>query len=679
MSHSNYSTNQTQPDRKRFQSSHTAVPGQFHSMQSQSSPIEVLEQPHSGSSSPRKQSQAVPYFEKAVFRDCFLGLLGCQIGSDWCWYQEGEYFAMRTTLECGIIVFLNFAVFADSEEKDSITYEFGKDCPVFLRKLDENLQIYVQYKGKFVHWMCKYFSFEGIGIESLDEYIICVRPQYFNDPDCAVTLEYKSTFDGATLANVTCSNNFERKFCGDRDEFLYIYLETRDEKPTSNTSFKLLVTAERVFNYGSFALPILGGVIGGIVLIGVLTAVICRRGCRRKTTQSQILRAVQGTSGSTVNQCVEYNIATSTEQSEYSTSQNYNLRDLTKNASTCNSFASSKTDCLQQAETSSLSPPPTYDEKMLSLYFHVLLHAWPPVLCINVTGAYKLLRLFTFRNKVEGRRAGGYHFVEKMLIGCTIFFVSYFTSQLAEGIETQEYNFGEDCSTLQEVNEDRQIHLDYEGQRVRSCYYMSFEGQGEDISDEYQVCVTPKWFRDPDCSVEIIFRSGYMGKKLKSFTCTNSYEPKFCADNGDSLYVYFDTRTGKSTSNVSFRFLITATKVLDYSNLVWAIIGGVIGGIVFVTLLTALFCWCVCKRKPATGQVLRSAGQVTTITQPAYPYANYSAQPTGNIAPFPAPNYSTQYSTGYGTQPPVQSPQTVEWQQTQKQASAPPPPSYDEL
>ncbi|XP_062578745.1 uncharacterized protein LOC134240697 [Saccostrea cucullata] len=264
-----------------------------------------------------------------------------------------------------------------------------------------------------------------------------------------------------------------------------------------------------------------------------------------------------------------------------------------------------------------------------------------------------------------------------MFIRCTIFFVSYFASQFTEAIETTEYTFGNSCPTLEEVNEDRQIHINYEGQKVR-CYYMSFEGQGEDNKDRYKVCVTRQWFQDPDCSVEIIFRSSYGGRKLKSFTCSNSYTSKFCTDRDDPLYVYFETRNWKSTSDVNFRFLVTAEKDVDHSEIVLAITGGVIGCLVFITMLTGLFCWCVCRRKPTAGRVIHQTGQVTTVTQPAFPYATYSAQATGNTSLYPTANYSTQYSTGYVTQPPVQSTQTTEWQQTQKQASATPP-SYDDV
>ncbi|XP_062578720.1 uncharacterized protein LOC134240672 [Saccostrea cucullata] len=269
-----------------------------------------------------------------------------------------------------------------------------------------------------------------------------------------------------------------------------------------------------------------------------------------------------------------------------------------------------------------------------------------------------------------------------MFIGFFVLLVTYYTCHVAESIQTREYNIGDDCPKSEEVNENRQINLNYDGQRVSSCSYMYFQGQGETLSDEYQVCVTPKWFRDYYCSVEIVFRSGYMGKKLKTFSCSSSYSSsKFCADTGKLLYIDFTQVYGKSTTGVSFRFLITGKKI-DLSDIAWGVIGGVIGGILLVTLLTALFCWCVCKRKPTVGRVLTHTGQVTTssvITQPTYPYPTSAAQPAGNITSYPAANYSTPYATDYGTQSSIQSSQTVEWQPPPKQASAPPPPSYDEI
>ncbi|XP_062578721.1 uncharacterized protein LOC134240673 [Saccostrea cucullata] len=259
-----------------------------------------------------------------------------------------------------------------------------------------------------------------------------------------------------------------------------------------------------------------------------------------------------------------------------------------------------------------------------------------------------------------------------MLLRCTILFAMYYARQIAVGIETQEYIFGKDCVNFEEVNEDRQIHLDYRGQTVSSCPYMSFQEKGKQTSYEYQVCVSPTWFQDFFCSVEIVFKSGYNGKKLKSFTCSSSYSNlTFCADVGDPLYVNFDPQNGKSTHSVSFRFLITASR-LGFTDLVLGSIGGAFAGILMLAFVVAFFCWCVCIRKLTTSQSEQTTSSSVT-TQPActYMYVTSTAQPTGNIDLSSATTYSAQNSTLYGTQPSFLSSQSVEWQQTQKQTSFP--------
>ncbi|XP_062578726.1 uncharacterized protein LOC134240677 [Saccostrea cucullata] len=205
----------------------------------------------------------------------------------------------RTTSGCDLIAVLFIPTVIAAEV---ISYEFGDTCSVFLKELDENRRIYVEYYGKRVGSFCDDYSFEGVGNENMDEYKICVTPQFFNDPDCAVELKYTSTIFGSTIQTVTCSENYNTKFCGSSDDNLYIHFKTRDGKDTSNASFKLHITAEKSFDYGNFVGAIVGGVIGGIVLITIVTGIVIYCVCRRKPTQGQVLGTAQNTSGQTTNQ-----------------------------------------------------------------------------------------------------------------------------------------------------------------------------------------------------------------------------------------------------------------------------------------------------------------------------------------------------------------------------------------
>lgn len=77
--------------------------------------------------------------------------------------------------------------------------EFGKDCSVSFAKVNEDRHLYVEYNGENVGWWCDDFSFNGKADEIMDEYEVCVKPLYFSDPDCAVQLEYTTTYGGVTL------------------------------------------------------------------------------------------------------------------------------------------------------------------------------------------------------------------------------------------------------------------------------------------------------------------------------------------------------------------------------------------------------------------------------------------------------------------------------------------------
>lgn len=51
-------------------------------------------------------------------------------------------------------------------------------------------------------------------------------------------------------------------------------------------------------------------------------------------------------------------------------------------------------------------------------------------------------------------------------------------------------------------------------------------------------------------------------------------------------------------------FLDTAKESSSSKYVIGAIIGGVIGGLVLITTCIAIYCWCVCRRKPSQGRVL---------------------------------------------------------------------------
>lgn len=65
--------------------------------------------------------------------------------------------------------------------------------------MNENQQFYVMFGGGKARISCDYFVFRGRVDSTRNSYKICIIPQYFFDPSCAVSLKYASSANGNTL------------------------------------------------------------------------------------------------------------------------------------------------------------------------------------------------------------------------------------------------------------------------------------------------------------------------------------------------------------------------------------------------------------------------------------------------------------------------------------------------
>lgn len=74
-------------------------------------------------------------------------------------------------------------------------------------------------------------------------------------------------------------------------------------------------------------------------------------------------------------------------------------------------------------------------------------------------------------------------------------------------------DFGEDFTLLfKDVDENSKIYVEYNGKEVAFyCNYFKFRGKGDDILDEYSVCVTPLNYSDNDCAVEKDIKTSLSG------------------------------------------------------------------------------------------------------------------------------------------------------------------------
>nr|XP_022298135.1 uncharacterized protein LOC111107289 isoform X2 [Crassostrea virginica] len=257
----------------------------------------------------------------------------------------------------------------------------------------------------------------------------------------------------------------------------------------------------------------------------------------------------------------------------------------------------------------------------------------------------------------------------------TILTTSVLISAFVSVVDTYTtYEFGEDCKYLTEyLDEDDKIYVEYNGKNVHgSCNTFQFKGESDDYLDEYKVCLTPVYFTDPDCDVSVNIKSSYFSGTEHTINCYKNKDEKYCGSQDKTFYIEFKSRS-LLMSNAKFKFLVTATKVYDYSDHNAALIGGIVGGVIFglilITSLTGIFCWCVCRRKPSQGRVLSPVQGTANV------YVQYSSQPQQN-------NACATVSTG--TTPAVQ-PTTQQQtlgvtptQPTSFQWSAPPP-SYNNV
>lgn len=104
--------------------------------------------------------------------------------------------------------------------------------------------------------------------------------------------------------------------------------------------------------------------------------------------------------------------------------------------------------------------------------------------------------------------------------------------------------FGRNCASRSsetyyhgDVNETRQFDVTYRGKDLKYyCASIGFKGsgKGESLRDKYKVCVTPIYFNDPGCAVQLNFTDDVYAetfqvlcvisnKRKKNFTCTHIF------------------------------------------------------------------------------------------------------------------------------------------------------------
>lgn len=76
------------------------------------------------------------------------------------------------------------------------------------------------------------------------------------------------------------------------------------------------------------------------------------------------------------------------------------------------------------------------------------------------------------------------------------------------------------------------MYVEYNGKPVNFfiCDNYAFRGSGDDVFDEYSVCVTPLHFNDSNCAVELNFKASIIGvtKHVSVFFLVNVCSSDSC-------------------------------------------------------------------------------------------------------------------------------------------------------
>ena len=74
------------------------------------------------------------------------------------------------------------------------------------------------------------------------------------------------------------------------------------------------------------------------------------------------------------------------------------------------------------------------------------------------------------------------------------------------------------------------MYVEYNGKTVDFlCDTFAFRGGGDDIFDEYSVCVTPLYFNDSDRAVKLNFKTSFWGVTKLVCVYFNTYSSDICS------------------------------------------------------------------------------------------------------------------------------------------------------
>lgn len=123
-----------------------------------------------------------------------------------------------------------------------------------------------------------------------------MTPLYFNDSDCAVDIDIKTSLSGVTQHKIACIANESVQYCGPKNKTLFIQFKKQYGKDTNNVRFKLKITAKKDYDYNKTHTSHNAGYVGvilGIFITLVWVAICCYWVFRRKSSQKSVFNPTQ--------------------------------------------------------------------------------------------------------------------------------------------------------------------------------------------------------------------------------------------------------------------------------------------------------------------------------------------------------------------------------------------------
>lgn len=187
-----------------------------------------------------------------------------------------RYSNLRSIFLHTCVLFTLHGIAVDSQT----IYRIGTECGVtstITEKSNTQIEFDGRYDGQKIlagNIQCDRIIFQTKNYDEPDaRYRICASPIYFNDRNCAVSLDFKKGLFTSPLKSYDCNTRADFKVCAPDDDKLYVFLTLDKLKSLTYTTFLFRVWAERV-DKPINVLAVVLGVLGGVVLLVIVTVIV---------------------------------------------------------------------------------------------------------------------------------------------------------------------------------------------------------------------------------------------------------------------------------------------------------------------------------------------------------------------------------------------------------------------